>query len=292
MGYSVLHRIILGLSDADLVQQLDLDSSQINTADSHGRTPLHWAARRGDLNRTELLLKWGAFPNTLDHEGMSALHEAASDGTVECVLALLEAGADVTIRSVYGSTPLHNVFFQQKAQEEVIDVLIRYNADANARNNVGSSPIWYGMPVDTNERLRNIEALYQRGADLDIRDPDGDALILGAVRWNDTKMLIFVAEKGAKFDVIGYHKRNIFHWAACRGTIETMGLLAEKRIKGIDVAAKDCFGLAAAELFEKRRSEFFISEKAPIEEERAAFDALVASMQVAASAFTTDTTSE
>ncbi|KAL9036228.1 MAG: hypothetical protein Q9214_006227 [Letrouitia sp. 1 TL-2023] len=287
MHYTVLHRIVLGLSGADLVQQLDLDNSQINKVDSHGRTPLHWAARRGDLDKTESLLKWGASPNIADHEGTTALHDAASDGTEECVVALLKAGADVNMRSVYGSSALHHVFFQQRAQEGIIDALIRYNADPNEKNNAGSSPLFYAIPISMEGQLQNIDALYKRGAGLDVRDPDGDTLVLRAVRKNDTKMLQFLAEKGAKFDVVGPHKRNVLHYAACNGRIETIRLLEKRRIKGIDVAAKDILGLTPAEAFEKRRPELFIGERAPIEQERAAFDALVASTQDAV--LTTDT---
>src|ERR1700738_2618586 len=64
MGFTRIHKLILELECGDLVATLafaDLDA--INTPDFGGRTPLSWAAQRGDLKSLTLLLDHGADPN-------------------------------------------------------------------------------------------------------------------------------------------------------------------------------------------------------------------------------------
>ena len=289
MHYTTLHRIVLGLADATLVQQLDLDNSKIDQVDSHGRTPLHWAARRADLNETESLLEWGASPNLADHEETTALHDAASDGTEECVVALLEAGADVNARSIYGSTALHHVFFQQKAQEGIINALIRCGADPNATNHSDSSPLFYAIPITRAGQLQNVQALHRYGAEIDIQKPNGDTLVFCAIRHNDTQMLQFLSANGARFDRTGPYKRNILHFAARKATIETMRILEKLQIKEIDAEAEDATGATPAEAFETQRPQLFSGERAPMGQERAAFDALVVSTKPTAASVPAET---
>ncbi|KAI3735430.1 hypothetical protein L6452_14927 [Arctium lappa] len=49
----------------------------VDTKDSEGRTPLHWAVDRGHIDVAELLLDKNADVNLKDNEGQTALHYAA-----------------------------------------------------------------------------------------------------------------------------------------------------------------------------------------------------------------------
>lgn len=63
--------------------------------DTLGRTPLIWAAARGnDHNVVILLLGAGADPNSMDVEFTTAVSYAAERDHTVCVQLLLEAGAD------------------------------------------------------------------------------------------------------------------------------------------------------------------------------------------------------
>ncbi|KAL9041181.1 MAG: hypothetical protein Q9214_004199, partial [Letrouitia sp. 1 TL-2023] len=278
VNYTPLHRIILGLSTTKLTEQLDLDGSYVNVSDSLGRTPLHWAAARGDIEKLKTLLQWGAKTNVSDNEATTPLHWAASNGTVECVLALLESGAEVNARSVYGSTPLHHVFLQQKAQVEMIDVLIRYGADKNARTKIGTCPLAFDIPTRTKERLQNSIALIERGADINAQDFDGDSAVSLAVITSDLGLLRILIDHGAFLDNCGSHGRTIIHEAAGNASIKTIELLTKANIKGINPSAKDVLGYTAWHIFEHRRWEWFVGERSSVEEERAALSKLIASL--------------
>jgi ankyrin repeat protein len=76
-----MHLIILGLVSVDLEQQLAISSDRdINAQDSLGRTPLHWAAARGDAVATGSLLNAHASTTTRDSRNQMPIRHCAMIG--------------------------------------------------------------------------------------------------------------------------------------------------------------------------------------------------------------------
>ena len=93
-GFSILHRIILGLDKRDLFHYLHVHShEEINCNDSQGNTALHWAAQRRRPDIVKLLLEHGADPNRRDKLGNSALHDAARSRDSAGISCLLKYSA-------------------------------------------------------------------------------------------------------------------------------------------------------------------------------------------------------
>lgn len=69
------------------------------------------AARAGQVERLNILLKDGAIVNSRDRNGDSALNMAAAKGSVPLVDALVKAGADVNLANLAGVTPLMGAAF-------------------------------------------------------------------------------------------------------------------------------------------------------------------------------------
>ncbi|KAI5783275.1 ankyrin repeat-containing domain protein [Pyronema domesticum] len=112
----------------------------INSYDSKGYTPLHYAIKAGDITLATLLLDSGVDPNirTYDSNGYTALHNACRAGNVGLATILLDSGADPNIRKQStrpshsaedGPTPLHEAV--AAGHSELIDLLLRYNAEPN-----------------------------------------------------------------------------------------------------------------------------------------------------------------
>lgn len=69
-------------------------------------TPLHTAAREGNIENVRSLLQEGADVHALDDLGRTALYYAAFAGCAEAVTALLVAGSDPNLGDEGGVTPL------------------------------------------------------------------------------------------------------------------------------------------------------------------------------------------
>eukprot|EP00439_Symbiodinium_sp_Y106_P060290 s857_g8.t2 len=92
-----------------------------NMADNFGRTPLHVAARQGNLALLRLILKARADPDLGDDNHRTALHAASDLGLDSNVRLLLEAFADRSLIDRAGSTAL--ALASAKGYREVVQVL-------------------------------------------------------------------------------------------------------------------------------------------------------------------------
>lgn len=112
----------------------------VDATDSNGsETLLHWAARRGQLPITHLLLSHGASPNRVNRWGATPLWTAAYRGTPEVLQALIDAGGNVNVRDRDGYTVLMAVvcWTHGDAEARLRVLLSRQDLDLNATGGLG-----------------------------------------------------------------------------------------------------------------------------------------------------------
>jgi ankyrin repeat protein len=109
--------------------------------DDYGRTPLHYAAGKGQASEVIELLAVGADANAQDDNGWTPLHFAAQAVSPECTSELLRAGANPSLQDRFGNTPLFRAVFDSKGNGSVIKLLRKAGADPGAKNNHGVSPV-------------------------------------------------------------------------------------------------------------------------------------------------------
>ncbi|MEZ0262875.1 MAG: ankyrin repeat domain-containing protein [Alphaproteobacteria bacterium] len=68
-------------------------------------TALHNAAKKSNVDMTNLLLRYRADVKIKDDDGATPLHAAAAAGAVEVAKLLVQAGADIVARNNLGETP-------------------------------------------------------------------------------------------------------------------------------------------------------------------------------------------
>lgn len=108
-------------------------------------SPLHKAAKNGNIAEVERLIKNGANVNAMDG-GFTPLHEAARIGKTDMVGLLIAKGADVNariIRNYTGETALH--IAAESGNKAVVGLLIANGADVNATNRGGYTPLDYAV---------------------------------------------------------------------------------------------------------------------------------------------------
>lgn len=90
--YQVLLQSLVLLLEGDfsVCKKIDLDAT-----DEWGNTALHVAARYGNSEMADILLRNGADINLMDGCGETALHIAARDGNQDTVVMLMKHGADL-----------------------------------------------------------------------------------------------------------------------------------------------------------------------------------------------------
>lgn len=80
--------------------------ADVNALDIDGKTPLHLAARSGDIPAIEFLVSHRADINVCNDRKGTPLHVAAAHGNVEACERLIRLGADPTILNKQGLTPV------------------------------------------------------------------------------------------------------------------------------------------------------------------------------------------
>jgi ankyrin len=173
----------------------------VNLKNKEGWTPLHKAAKVGNLDVLKLLLEdFGADPNIKENvRGFTPLHLAITE---DCVAMLLQNGADSTISDNNGrttlfhhvtnklngkkimlpllkygrsidipdkqrSTPLHHAA-EGKAEPEAL-MLLNYKADPDTLDNKGRSPL---LLAASNRCFRLSRKLLHLGCNIEIQDPE------------------------------------------------------------------------------------------------------------------------
>jgi len=152
------------------------------SSDNDFSTPLHEAAKAGDLDIVRILFDHGAYWNAKTGRGETPLHYAlddlssVSDIRKAIVLLLLEKGADLSVGDNRGDTPLHAAVHDLRYFDSGprIRFLLEHGADVNAQNSLGETPLhcvaWNGGGPNPEALAR---LLLSYGADLDIQATDG-----------------------------------------------------------------------------------------------------------------------
>ena len=136
----------------------------VNTKDADGNTPLHFAARKGNHKRVEVLLKNGADVNAENKKGTRPLHLAAERNADTVMEVLLKNGADVNAKNKHSDTPLHSAAYYNA--DKAIGVLLKNGADINANDYIASTPLHDTAHQDA---VKAAEVLLKNGADVEGR---------------------------------------------------------------------------------------------------------------------------
>lgn len=112
--------------------------------DEYQRSPLHYVCIDNPKAQwvaiTRYLIASGEDVNSQDSHGWSPLHFAAQEGAPEVASLLIESGADISLLDENGNSPLLVAAMNSHHGPEVMDLLLAHGADPNKENSHGVSP--------------------------------------------------------------------------------------------------------------------------------------------------------
>ncbi|TXG39332.1 ankyrin repeat domain-containing protein [Seonamhaeicola maritimus] len=124
--------------------------SIINLKNDYGYTPIMLAAYHGKENVVAFLLDKDVAINECSDYG-TPLMAAVVKGHFNIAQLLLEKKANPNISDIKGTTALHYATMFQNL--EIIKLLVTAGADVNLKNNVGKTPMDFGLASNNNDLI-------------------------------------------------------------------------------------------------------------------------------------------
>ncbi len=174
------------------------DLENLDSPDALGRTPLHWAAARGDDRSVATLLAYGADPNILDVQLSGPVSYAADRNHATCVRLLLEAGADPDPEIVGGvkvGSPL-NCAARNAQDPLVIKNLLDFGADIEASGVDGKTPL---IHVARTDNVSFALLLLEYGADINATSTTEQTPLTTAITYNSYNVLQLLLDRWFEF---------------------------------------------------------------------------------------------
>ena len=193
-NYTALHKIVLGLSLLNLEEEILKHPEEINATDVMNRTPLAWAACRGDERAIVTLLSYGAEVNTLDVQYSGVVGHAADRSYTTCVRLLLEAGADPDIAAAHGrkvGNPL-NVAARNASDPLILKTLLDFGADVDSSGVDGMTALIHASRRD-NASFATL--LLEYGANINATSTAGQTPLTTAVIYNSHNVLQLLLDR-------------------------------------------------------------------------------------------------
>jgi hypothetical protein len=163
LGGDVTETLLLAsaLCGVKVVETLVRLGADVRAISGRGVTPLHAAAKNGNVAVIELLASLGGSVNAKDSSGTTPLHAAAARGHTAAIEALTSRGADVRAVRNNGATAMHAA--ARNGHAAVIEQLFMLDVDLDAKRKNGATPL---HAAARNCQLLAIQALVKLGANV------------------------------------------------------------------------------------------------------------------------------
>ena len=246
LGSAPIHLAILTQNIEIIHKLLDKDA-EVDIQDSRCMTPLHLAALLGQRQTAGLLLSNKARVDMLDRSQETPLHKAASQGHLQVVTLLEGNGSNVRARNKNGEMPLLKAI--EAGEESVVRFLVTHMTKEDLQDSVnaflhaavrvkGAKIVTLLLEAGIDVQIRDKrgkhgrtafsyisehgdksihEALLDRGADVNTRDPQGVTLIHKFAAANDLPTMQYLLDRRADINSCTEEGDTILHYAASHG---------------------------------------------------------------------------
>ena len=197
----------------------------VNTPDAMNRTPLSWAAARGDDRAVAILLDFGADANHIDIQLTGPVSYAAQQNHANCVRLLLEAGAHTDPELSEGLKVGSALGCAARCADDIMVIkhLLDFNADVEAS----------GVDKRTSlihvARTGNAEfalLLLEYGADINVVSSSGQSPLTTAITHNSHEVLQLLLDRWYQYsECPRLNGPNLLFTIATYADLKTMQIL-------------------------------------------------------------------
>ena len=194
------------------------------------RYPIIYSSRRkkpiDTVSIMQVLLKNGLDPNIRLEPHNTLLHITRDEVIAQL---LIKFGADVNAKNDKGETALFH------ASPEFAKILIENGADVNAKNNKGETIL--DVVLETNH-MHTIQWLIEKGADINAKNNKGETILDVALETNNMHTIQWLIEKGADINKKDSNGNSILHHLVQKRffDIDIFNLFLKK---GLDINAQN-----------------------------------------------------
>lgn len=246
---SRVHETVLGLRAESLTEALHQDLAYLDKPDANGRTPISWAAARGNQEAASILMDHLADVHLADVSGMTPLHYAATSNSIACLELLLNAGADPSAKDRdRGWTPLHYAAFHQ-TDPSWVEKLLLHGADANVKTQNLKTPLVLAIMKCHDLTARS---LIKHGALINVKGMDSFTPLNSTLISNSSACMQVLIDAGTSLDEIAWKGQTILHLIALFANEEMIDCLMKTDLSCLDLNAIDEAGQTAHMLLKTR----------------------------------------
>jgi hypothetical protein len=199
-----LHEIVANANLSALRDFLEEDANcaHLNTGNQYGELPLCVAVKGKNLKLAEALIAHGADVNAMGammgtNGGYAAIHFAARNGDMDALDLLVKSGASIDVAvGEDGWTPLHCAAFCNHST--ALRFLVDHGADVNLQNKHGVPAMAF---LAKNGRSHDAKYLADAGASFEVDEGTGDSMLHFALHYREWKKAGEYDMPEAQYDV-------------------------------------------------------------------------------------------
>ena len=211
------------------------------------RTPLHWAAEKGFIQISELLLKHGSHVASQDRRGFTPLHYAAMAGHESIIDLLLPKMENLDVVANDGMTAYQHAKVQH--HEHIVQVLLDAGASDHYPSASSNGPddgvqIRHMQNARTylsgkGANIKTVETYTGQDSPIENAQRYAERFILAAAQ-GDIEGVLLCLSKGVKVSERDHvHHKTALHWAAECGYKDISQLLLDR---GSSLTSQDQYG--------------------------------------------------
>lgn len=197
--------------------------AKLDSKDTFGNSPCHYAADDGYCQILDVLIRRGADVNSQDITSKTPLMKAVRNIKTDAVLKLIRANCNLNITDRNSDMALH--YAARNGGVDIIDLLMASGSQVDVQNYWGRTPC---MEAVCYNRREAVALLIRANCDLNRREfKTGDTALHIAIRRNYTSVVRLLLAAGSRYDIYNHQRETAAYDAVVSNKIEIIQAMIE-----------------------------------------------------------------